>query len=38
MKTSTFKLRDYQEKLSTDACETLERKKIVYLAMEVLFI
>lgn len=30
-----MELRDYQEKLSTDACETLERKKIVYLAMEV---
>jgi hypothetical protein len=30
-----MELRKYQERLSTDACTTLERKKIVYLAMEV---
>ena len=30
-----MKLRDYQEKISSDACEVLNRKKIVYLAMEV---
>ena len=30
-----MKLRDYQEKISSDACEVLQRKKIVYLAMEV---
>ena len=30
-----FKLRDYQEKISSDACEVLQRKKIVYLAMQV---
>ena len=28
-------LRDYQIKISNDACETLQRKMIVYLAMEV---
>lgn len=28
-------LRDYQIKISADACETLQRKMIVYLAMEV---
>lgn len=32
---STFKPRDYQERLSNDAVEILHRKKIVYLAMEV---
>lgn len=31
----TFKPRDYQNKLSSDAVEILHRKKIVYLAMEV---
>lgn len=30
-----MKLRDYQEKISSDACEVLQRKKIVYLAMQV---
>jgi len=30
-----YKLRNYQIKLSTDACNILQRKKIVYLAMEV---
>lgn len=30
-----FKLRDYQEKISSDACEVLQRKKIAYLAMQV---
>jgi hypothetical protein len=30
-----FKLRDYQEKISSDACEVLQRKKIIYLAMQV---
>jgi hypothetical protein len=29
------KLRDYQIKLASDGCEILQRKKIVYLAMEV---
>ena len=33
-----MELRPYQEKLSTKAVEILEQKKIVYLAMEVLFI
>ena len=32
---SIFKLRDYQERLSNDAAETLHRKKLVCLFMEV---
>lgn len=35
MMESTFKPRDYQNKLSSDAVEILHRKKIVYLAMQV---
>ena len=31
-----MELRPYQIKLATDGCETLQRKKIVYFAMEVL--
>lgn len=30
-----MKLRDYQIRLASDGCETLQRKKIVYFAMEV---
>ena len=30
-----MKLRDYQIRIANDACETLQRKSIVYLAMEV---
>lgn len=30
-----FKLRDYQIRIANDACETLQRKKIVYLCCEV---
>jgi len=33
-----MKLRPYQEKLSAQGVEILKHKKIVYLAMEVLFI
>ena len=35
MKTSCFKPRDYQDKLSSDAVDILHRKKLVCLFMEV---